>query len=184
MSKTSENLKTAIQGETLAAAKYIAYAAKALQEGYPEIALLFEAVSLAERIHAANHTKALVRMGGEPLDMKLEITVGNTAENLMDAISGETYEVMDMYPAMIDEATQSGDKDALRSFTWAWESEKSHARMFTTALHQLDAQTELQLPHQYWVCPLCGYTVDSLEDITACPVCGMPVSRFRDISLD
>ena len=55
MTKTIENLKAAITGESTASATYAAYAAKAAQEGQPLIQKLFEAASKAESVHAANH---------------------------------------------------------------------------------------------------------------------------------
>ena len=45
MTKTIENLKAAITGESTASATYAAYAAKAAQEGQPLIQNLFEAAS-------------------------------------------------------------------------------------------------------------------------------------------
>ena len=55
--KTIENLKAAIKGETTASAKYKAFAEKARTEGLDTVAKLFDAASQAEGIHAANHTR-------------------------------------------------------------------------------------------------------------------------------
>ena len=63
MTKTIENLKAAITGESTASATYAAYAAKAAQEGQPLIQKLFEAASKAESVHAANHNKVLEKLG-------------------------------------------------------------------------------------------------------------------------
>ncbi len=54
MTKTIENLKAAITGESTASATYAAYAAKAAQEGQPLIQKLFEAASKADFIIKAN----------------------------------------------------------------------------------------------------------------------------------
>ena len=88
MTKTIENLKAAITGESTASATYAAYAAKAAQEGQPLIQKLFEAASKAESVHAANHNKVLEKLGAtmEPID--IQIHVGTTAENLKAAIAG------------------------------------------------------------------------------------------------
>lgn len=93
MTKTIENLKAAITGESTASATYAAYAAKAAQEGQPLIQKLFEAASKAESVHAANHNKVLEKLGAtmEPID--IQIHVGTTAENLKAAIAGETHEL-------------------------------------------------------------------------------------------
>ncbi|MBU4547441.1 MAG: rubrerythrin family protein, partial [Euryarchaeota archaeon] len=56
-----ENLKEAFSGESQANRKYLAFAKKADQEGYPHIARLFRAAAAAETVHAHNHLDA---MGG------------------------------------------------------------------------------------------------------------------------
>ena len=48
---TLDNLKAAIGGETGASAKYAAFAKAAKEQGYDQIARLFEATSAAEQIH-------------------------------------------------------------------------------------------------------------------------------------
>ncbi len=178
MATTIENLKTAIIGESTAAATYAAFASKAAQEGYMNISKLFEATSKAERIHAANHTKALVKLGGEPICYEMSIKVGTTAENLREAAAGETYEFSTMYPPMIEQAKAEGAREAERSCSWACEVEKHHEALYQKALAALEAGEEKKLSSNYWVCALCGDTFDSLEDVTRCPVCGVPAEKF------
>lgn len=178
MTATIENLKTAILGESKACAMYAAFASKALQEGYPLIAKMFEATSKTERIHAANHTKVLVKLGGQPLEYDIEIKVGSTAENLRVARAGEIYEYTEMYPPMIARAEAEGCKDAVRSFTWALEAEKEHAALYAEALRQLESGEELSLPAAYYICPLCGDTFPEESTPDTCPLCGMPRGKF------
>ncbi len=178
MATTIDNLKTAIIGESTAAAMYAAFASKAAQEGHMNISRLFEATSKAERIHAANHTKVLVKLGEEPLNYEISITVGTTAENLKVAIAGETHEFSEMYPPMITTAEAEGVKDAVRSCSWACEVERHHERLYTAALAALEAGNEKSLSSNYWVCPTCGDTFDSLDGVERCPVCGVPAARF------
>jgi len=59
MSKTEQYLKEAFAGESQANRKYLAFAAKADQEGYPQVARLFRAAAEAETIHAHSHLRAL-----------------------------------------------------------------------------------------------------------------------------
>ena len=51
LSKTERNLWNAIVSEALANLKYNAYAHKALEEGLPEVAQVFQEVAGAETIH-------------------------------------------------------------------------------------------------------------------------------------
>lgn len=178
MPNTIENLRTALIGESTACATYAAYASKALQEGYPQIAKLFEATSKAERIHAGNHMRALAKLGGEVPEYEINIKIGTTLENLKAARAGEVYEFTQMYPPMIAQAETEGETQARTGFTWAMETEKSHARLYAEAIRQLESGEKLNLPAKYWVCPLCGETFGSLEGVTKCHLCNVPTERF------
>src|SRR5512146_3215144 len=112
MSKTMEDLAAAFAGESQARNKYIAFAKKAEEDGFPQAARLFRAAAQAEFVHAQNHFKAM----GE---------IKTTAENLQAAINGENYEVVTMYPPFIEDAKADGAKRAQTSFEWAWQVEKT-----------------------------------------------------------
>ena len=99
MSKTEDNLWEAFAGESQANRKYLAFAKKADNEGYPQAAKLFRAAAEAETVHAHAHLRTL---NG----------VKTTAENLKSAIEGETHEFKEMYPAMIEEAEKEGEEKA------------------------------------------------------------------------
>ena len=61
LSRTDKNLWSAIVSEALAYLKYNAYAHRALEEGHPEVAQVFQEVAGAETIHGLNH----LRVSGE-----------------------------------------------------------------------------------------------------------------------
>ncbi len=163
MSKTRENLKEAFAGESQANRKYLAFAAKADQEGYPQVARLFRAAAEAETIHAHNHLRALKG-------------IGSTRANLEEAIHGETHEFKSMYPKMIAEAEAEGDKEALRSFMFANEVEKVHAQLYEKALKSLEEKKLVDI----YVCPVCGYTVEETVPEN-CPVCNAKGKTFKKI---
>lgn len=160
MSKTQENLKEAFAGESQANRKYLAFAKQAEREGYPQAAKLFRAAAEAETVHALAHLKALG-------------AVKTTAENLKEAIAGETHEFKKMYPAMIETAAQEGHKEAERSFIYANKVEEVHASLYQKVLEQLDNPT----PADYYVCSVCGYTCEN-EPPETCPVCGSKAKAF------
>src|SRR5512140_1282335 len=120
MSKSIDHLQTAFAGESQANRKYLAFAKKAETEGFPQIARLFRAAAAAETVHATNHLRA---MEG----------VGSTAENLQAAIGGENYEVVTMYPPMLEQAIAEGNKRAEKSFKNAFEVEKVHEELYRKA---------------------------------------------------
>ena len=162
-SKTEKNLLNAFAGESQANRRYLAFAKQAEKEGYPQVARLFKAAAEAETVHAHAHLRTL---GG----------VKSTAENLKEAISGETYEFTKMYPAMIEEAKDEGNKAAERNFTYANEVEKIHAALYQKASDNLDTLEE----KNYYVCSVCGYTCEN-EPPDTCPVCGAKSTAFFEV---
>ena len=54
---TEESLKAAFAGESQAAEKYLVFAEQAEDEGFPNVAKLFRAISFAETRHARNHLR-------------------------------------------------------------------------------------------------------------------------------
>ena len=160
MSKTEQNLKDAFAGESQANRKYLAFSEKAKREGYPQVAKLFRAAAEAETVHAHAHLRTLKGVRG-------------TAENLQEAISGETYEFKSMYPTMIEEAKAEDESAALRSFNFANDVEKVHADLYQKALDNLGNLEEVD----YWVCSVCGYTCEK-DAPDSCPVCGAKAKAF------
>jgi len=164
MGKTSENLKAAFAGESQANRKYLAFADKALQEGYEQVARLFRAAAAAETVHAHSHLKVLEG-------------VRSTAENLEEAISGENYEAEVMYPEFIALAEGEGDKRAVKTFSNALAAEKVHEAMYRDALENLENEAD---QYEYYVCPVCGHTHARFAP-DQCPVCGVKGERFIHI---
>lgn len=176
--KTIENLKAGITGETTASAKYTAFAVKARAEGLDTIAKLFDAASKAESIHAANHTKVLEALGEKMDEIKPVFEVKTTAENLQAAIDGESYEVATMYPEFLAAATEEKVEKAVKSFTWASDTEKKHAEFYKAALAALQKNNESTLAFNYAVCPVCGNTFEATMQDEKCAFCGTTKEKF------
>jgi len=160
---TLENLGKAFAGESQANRKYLAYAKKADEEGYPQVAKLFRAAAAAETVHAHNH---LGIMG-----------IGDTVRNLEDAINGETFEFTKMYPEFIQGADAEGQKKAKWSFNVANKVEEIHAGLFKEALASLPREAG----DNYYVCSVCGNTVIG-NPPDKCPICGAEGKTFMLIS--
>jgi rubrerythrin len=163
MTKTQDDLKTAFSGESQANQRYLAFAKKADQEGFAQIARLFRAAAAAESVHAGNHLRA-------------DEGVKSTLENLKEALGGENYEVNSMYPPMLATAQEENQKKAATSFGWALEVEKIHAALYTEAINNMDSKED----YEYTICPFCGYTHKGPAP-EKCPVCGAPGSKFETI---
>lgn len=177
--KTLANLQTAYNGESNAEARYIAFAEKAEQDGYPQAAALFRAAAKAEEIHASNHAAAIKELGGTPAKNVLKPEVKSTSENLQAAIAGETYERDVMYPNFLKDARAENVSVALRTFNYALHAEAGHADLYTVAQKNLPNMTRQGVT--YSVCTTCGYTV-AVTDFNRCPNCGSPKDKFIAVS--
>jgi rubrerythrin len=177
--KSIENLKAAYNGESTASAKYAAFAEKAKAEGFDTVAVMFMATSKAESVHAANHLKALEKLGEKISGPQIEaFSVMSTAENLTDAIKGESYEIQTMYPGFISEAEKEKAKDAVKSFSWAVDTEKKHAAFYQKALDAINKGNENGLSIGWQVCPVCGNTYETASVPAACDFCMTSKSKF------
>ncbi len=162
MTSTLDNLKEAFAGESQANQKYRAFAKKAEQEGYSNVAHLFRTAAEAERIHAEGHLKALEG-------------IGSTTENLKAAISGETYEFKEMYPPMLEQA-KAEDHKARRMFGYAVEAEAVHAKLYQLALEAVGQGKDLT-EVEFYLCPVCGY-IEFGKPTDPCPICGTKPDKF------
>lgn len=176
-SPTLANLQAAYNGESNAHVRYLAFAKKADEEGYKQVGSLFRSAAKAEQIHRDHHASVIRQMGATP-ENKIETPqVKSTAENLQAAIKGESYERDTMYPQFISEAQKSGNKAALRSFEYAVNAEKEHAKLYTTASSNL---ADWKVAKAFFVCPECGLTVMAI-DFANCPECGTAKEKFEQV---
>ena len=175
------NLLAAYENEINSHARYKAFATKAESEGLNGAASLFRAAARAEQIHASNHARVIRHMGGQIEAEIRPFRVRTTLENLQSALGGERAEIESLYPEFLVHATSQLDTHAMRSFLWAIESEKTHARLYQEALAAMETGpgwTQEQL--EFYVCTLCGYTAKQQEGDN-CPACNYVWDRFEVI---
>ena len=160
--KTLKNLKAGFIAESQAHQRNLAFAIKAEEEGYPQVAKLFRAIAEAEEIHAFNHLRLLG-------------AVANTQENLETAFERENL-ASNTYPQFIKEANEEDNAHVARIFSYSRDVERGHAKLYEKALEHMlgDVETE------YYVCGVCGYVSDGdLPEV--CPICGASRERFRRV---
>ena len=93
-----------MHGEAFAYVKYLLYAEHARKSGNKELADLFEKTANTERFE---HFAEEAQLAG---------LVGSDAENLRDAIKGESYEIDIMYLEFAGQAKAAGDTAAAARF--------------------------------------------------------------------
>jgi rubrerythrin len=165
MSNTEANLKEAFAGESQANRKYTAFARKAEQEGFKNIARLFRTAAEAEAIHAYGHLSALG-------------AIQSTADNLKAAVEGETHEYTEMYPPMLKEA-QAENHKAKFMFNFANKAEAVHAALYRMALEAVSQGKDLEAENIY-LCPVCGH-IELGNPPDVCPICGVKKDRYVQI---
>jgi len=160
--KTLKHLKAGFIAESQARQRNLAFAIKADEEGYPQVAKLFRAIAEAEGIHAFNHLRLLG-------------AVASTQENLETAFERENL-ASSTYPRFIKEANEEDNAHVARIFSYSRDVERGHAKLYEKALEHMlgDVETE------YYVCGVCGYVSDG-ELPEVCPICGAPGERFRRV---
>ena len=161
--KTLKNLKDGFIAESQAHQRNLAFAIKAGEEGYRQVAKLFRAIAEAEGIHAFNH-------------LRLLSAVASTQENLETAFERENL-ASETYPKFIREANEEDNAHVARIFSYSRDVERGHAKLYEKALEHMlgDVETE------YYVCGVCGYVSDG-ELPEQCPICGAPREKFRKIA--
>ncbi len=162
---TEKNLKDAFSGESEAHMKYLIFSDIAEREGKPNVARLFRAVAEAEKAHAAHHLRLI---GG----------IADTGENLKEALSGETFEVEEMYLAYDAVAKLQDEKAAQRSIDYALKAEKIHADMYKKASDKVGKGEDIEIDKIY-VCTICGHTREG-SALDRCPVCGAGSDKFKE----
>lgn len=183
--KSEENLKAALAGESLARNKYTYYALQAIIEGHDDIAEFFEKMANNEKEHAKIWFKMLY--GG----------LGETSANLRDAASSENYEWKSMYPGFAADARADGLEMLAAMFEKVAAIENDHERSFLEKFLQFktgsSVETHLNIPNkssaserpvshveetsnvtasgtEKYRCMFCGNLEETRLDV--CPVCG------------
>lgn len=165
--KTEKNLLEAFAGESQARNKYTYFASVAKKAGYEQIAALFLETADNEKEHAKLWFKAL----GE---------LGDTAENLLHAAEGESYEWTDMYARMAKEADEEGFHELAEQFRGVAAIEKRHEERYRALLKNVETkQVFAKSGVTVWECRNCGHVVVSAAAPEICPVCKHPQAFFE-----
>ena len=168
-SQTYKNLKTALQGESLAYLKYTIYSNIAKEQGFGYIAKIFEETANNEKEHAKMWFKEL--HGGK---------VPNTIDNLIDAANGENYEWTDMYEGFAKTAIEEGFSDIAELFNGVAAIEKHHEERYRKLLSNIEeGNVFVNSEPIMWVCKNCGHIHFGDKALEVCPVCDHPKAYFE-----
>ncbi len=165
--QTEKNLQSAFAGESQARNKYTYFASVAKKEGFEQIASIFLKTADNEKEHAKLWLKEL---NG----------IGDTAQNLKDAASGENFEWTDMYEEYAKTAEKEGFPEIAKKFRAVGAIEKRHEERFRALLKNVEtAQVFAKSQVKVWECRNCGHIVVGTQAPQVCPVCNHPQSYFE-----
>jgi rubrerythrin len=165
--KSEKNLEEAFSGESMARGKYTYFANIARNEGYDQIAAIFETTARNEQEHARMWFEAL---GG----------LGDTAKNLLEAAKGEHYEWTDMYDRMAKEADEEGFHEIADKFRKVAAIEKAHEKRYRDLLQNVESNQVFEKTEEtMWECRVCGHLAYGKKTPDTCPTCGYAQSFFE-----
>ena len=168
-SKTLENLKTAVAGESQARTKYNLYGTIARNEGYQEIGDIFDRTADNERAHAEVWLSLISE--GVPAD---------TLKALEDAAGGENYEWTQMYAGFAQTAREEGFDNIAALFDMVGQIEQEHEKRYRTLIEQLSSgKVFTEDGETVWICRNCGHIHHGTEPPAVCPVCKKPKDYFE-----
>ena len=165
--QTEKNLEAAFAGESQARNKYTYFASVAKNEGFEQIAALFQKTADNEKEHAKMWFKEL---NG----------IGDTAANLAAAADGENYEWTDMYDGFAKTAEEEGFPELAAKFRMVAAIEKHHEERYRALLRNVEmAEVFAKSEVKVWECRNCGHIVVGTAAPEVCPVCAHPQSFFE-----
>jgi rubrerythrin len=178
--KTEKNIVTAFAGESQARNRYTYFTKQAKNEGFVQIADIFEETANQEKEHAKRLFKLLE--GGE-----VEITgafpagvIGNTVANLEEAAGGENYEWSIMYPGFARVAREEGLDHVAAIFDAIAVAEKQHEKRYLDLKANIESGRVFKRDHQVtWRCRNCGYLHEGTQAPEMCPACAHPQAHFE-----
>ncbi len=179
-SRTEKNILTAFAGESQARNRYTYFASKAREEGYIQIALIFEETANQEKEHAKRLFNLLE--GGE-VEVHASFpagVIGTTVENLKQAAAGEHYEWDKMYPEFARIAEEEGFANIAEIFRAIAVAEKQHEKRYQALMANIqNGRVFKREKPVVWRCLNCGYLHEGTEAPEVCPSCAHPRGYFE-----
>ena len=167
-SKTLENLKAAVAGESHARTKYNLYGTIARKEGYQGIADVFDMTADNERAHAELWLSLISE--GVPADTK---------KALEDAAGGEHYEWTEMYASYAQTARDEGFDNIAQLFDMVGSIEQRHEDRYRALIEQINSgKVFTDSGETVWICRNCGHLHCGPSAPEFCPVCKKPQEYF------
>ncbi|MFO7666421.1 MAG: rubrerythrin family protein [Desulfobacterales bacterium] len=177
---TEKNLLSAFAGESQARNRYTYFAGKAKNEGFEQIAFIFEETANQEKEHAKRFFNFLEGGEVEVSSLFPAGVVGTTLENLRAAAAGENHEHTNLYPSFAKTAREEGFEAIAVVFEKISVAEKQHEKRYRDLAANIEAGFVFKRKEQVvWRCRNCGYLHEGNEAPDLCPACAHPKAHFE-----
>ena len=179
-------LKAAYKAEKVASDHYVVYSRKAVEERYPNIAYLFAAFAVSEKIHAENYKKILASLNAVREEPEFETLILDTKANLISASEAELKKIKETYPNFLTKLKKESHDKAVINCKYSWKSHRQHKRkiseiqkyskwFFGSVAKKIEG-----MKFDFHVCEICGSTVDEAPE-TPCDICNYPVLHYHKV---
>lgn len=178
--ETEKNLLKAFAGESQARNRYNMFAEKAKEDGFNQIAAIFEETAHNEKHHAQVFFAFLE---GGPVEIVATYPagiVGSTFENLIAAAEGEHEEFVMLYPQFAEVAEKEGFIKIANQFRMIAKVEKEHEERYRKLADNVkNGKVFAKDEEVEWVCRECGHIHKGKQPPKACPTCQNPQGVFE-----
>jgi rubrerythrin len=177
--ETEKNLIESFNGECHATTIYSAYAEKAQEDGFEQIAAIFMETVQNEREHAKLYNSFLlpqkVKTPGEYKSYKVK----STMENLIDSAEDEKGD-SEKYKKFSDIAKKEGFDEISNLFSNISEIETHHRFRFDDLASNMKNDKVFKNDESVmWKCRNCGYVHEGNEAPSPCPTCKHPQGFYE-----
>lgn len=180
-SETEKNILKAFAGESQARNRYSYFASKAKNEGFVQMADIFEETASQEKEHAKRLFKFLET--GREIEITAGFpagTIGATKDNLAASAAGEHHEHTIMYPEFAAKAREEGFDKIADVFMAIAVAEKQHEKRFLALKANIEnGKVFKRTPAVTWRCRNCGYVHEGEQPPGECPACAHAQAHFE-----
>ena len=184
---TKAVLKSAYEAEKMASENYVGYSQKAVEEKYSNIAYLFTAFAMSEKIHADNYMRILAAMDTGAREPEFDVVILDTKQNLIKATEGELKKINKTYPEFLAKLKAESHDQAVVNCMYSWKSHQQHTRKigeirkYSQFFFGHVAQKIEGLKLDFHVCEICGSTIDEAPKMP-CNICNMPHTHYYKVN--
>ena len=179
-------LKAAYKSEKVASEHYVGFSRIAVEEKYPNIAYLFSAFAVSEKVHAANYKRILTSLSSKLEEPQFEVLISDTRANLTRAAESELKKIKNTYRDFLAKLKEESHEQAVISCMYAWKSHRQHRRQikeiqkYSKQFSGAVAQKIEGMEFDFHVCEICGSTIDGAPE-TPCDICNYPNSHYQNV---